>query len=229
MEEQGTSSESSSTHQTEKEIASNIFNRMSAEHGDADAQFNLGEMYRNGRGVPQSDEEVVKWYKKSAEQGNAAAQFNLGEMYRNGRGVLKQQNKEMKLRSFSWEKCFEMGKACVNQMKILSNGTAKQQNKEKHVRNFTWEKCIDLGEACVNQKKKLSNVTYGSLYRVVSTWKTISSSFEHIPYGTDESWRTANASELAFANVVLVKVLEEQAKLLIKGSDELVLDIFQVI
>ena len=32
-----------------------------AEQGDADAQYNLGSMYHEGRGVAQSDTEAVKW------------------------------------------------------------------------------------------------------------------------------------------------------------------------
>ena len=58
-----------------------------AEQGHADAQFNLGVMYRNGRGVPQDDKTAVKWYTLAAEQGDAGAQNNLGKMYDIGRGV----------------------------------------------------------------------------------------------------------------------------------------------
>ncbi len=58
-----------------------------ARQGDAGAQFNLGIMYANGRGVPQNDAEAVKWYRLAADQGDAGAQSNLGIMYANGRGV----------------------------------------------------------------------------------------------------------------------------------------------
>jgi len=58
-----------------------------AEIGDAEAQYNLGEMYYNGEGVSQNDKEAVKWYLKAAEQGHAKAQFNLGLMYDIGKGV----------------------------------------------------------------------------------------------------------------------------------------------
>ena len=34
-----------------------------AEQGDADAQFNLGVMYHNGRGVMQDYKEAVEWYR----------------------------------------------------------------------------------------------------------------------------------------------------------------------
>lgn len=46
-----------------------------AEQGDAAAQNNLAEIYRNGRGISQSDAEAVKWYSKAAEQGDSFAQF----------------------------------------------------------------------------------------------------------------------------------------------------------
>ena len=39
-----------------------------AEQGGADAQFNLGFMYNNGRGVPQDDKTAVKWYRLAAER-----------------------------------------------------------------------------------------------------------------------------------------------------------------
>ena len=60
-----------------------------AEAGDADAQYNLGIMYDNGRGVPQDDAEAVKWFRIAAEAGYVDAQYNLGVMYDNGEGVLQ--------------------------------------------------------------------------------------------------------------------------------------------
>jgi FOG: TPR repeat, SEL1 subfamily len=43
--------------------------RIQAKQGDVDAQFILGFMYANGKGVSQNDMEAVKWFKKAAEQG----------------------------------------------------------------------------------------------------------------------------------------------------------------
>jgi TPR repeat protein len=61
--------------------------RALAEQGHASAQYNLGLMYDNGRGVTQDYKESAKWYRKSVEQGHAEAQYNLGVMYGNGNGV----------------------------------------------------------------------------------------------------------------------------------------------
>ena len=63
--------------------------RAQAEKGDAFGQIDLGEMYADGRGVPEDEVEAVKWYRKAADQGDAFGQVNLGEMYADGRGVPK--------------------------------------------------------------------------------------------------------------------------------------------
>jgi TPR repeat protein len=55
----------------------------------AEAQYNLGNMHVNGKGVLKDAKQAVYWYKKAAEQGYAGAQYNLGFMYVNGKGVLK--------------------------------------------------------------------------------------------------------------------------------------------
>ena len=58
-----------------------------AEQGDAKAQYNLGVIFANGKGVPKNDSKAVKWYRKAAEQGHAGGQFGLGSAYFLGRGV----------------------------------------------------------------------------------------------------------------------------------------------
>lgn len=59
--------------------------REPAEKGDADAQFNLGQAYKLGRGVAMSGAFAQDWYLKAAKQGHAKAQANLGLlMYQNG-------------------------------------------------------------------------------------------------------------------------------------------------
>ena len=58
-----------------------------AEQGNALAQYNLGVMYDNGRGVPQDYAEAMKWYRKAAAQGHAWALWTLGGIYENGLAV----------------------------------------------------------------------------------------------------------------------------------------------
>ena len=49
-----------------------------ADKGDADAQFNLGQAYKLGRGVPQDLVQAEKWYKQAADQGHLQASDNYG-------------------------------------------------------------------------------------------------------------------------------------------------------
>src|SRR5215217_2635725 len=49
-----------------------------ADAGDADAQFNLGQAYRLGRGVPADAALAQTWFERAARQGHAQAEANLG-------------------------------------------------------------------------------------------------------------------------------------------------------
>lgn len=61
--------------------------RERAERGDAAARAELGRRYYAGEGVPQDDEQAVRWTRLAAEQGHAPAQYSLGLLYFRGRGV----------------------------------------------------------------------------------------------------------------------------------------------
>ncbi|MBV9931372.1 MAG: sel1 repeat family protein [Alphaproteobacteria bacterium] len=56
-----------------------------ADQGDPDAEFNLGQGYKLGRGVPADMRAAQVWYEKAAQQGHAQAQANLGLiLFQNG-------------------------------------------------------------------------------------------------------------------------------------------------
>ena len=63
------------------------WSRKAADHGVADAQFNLGVAYLWGHGVVQDYAEAVRWTRIAAEQGDVFAQNSLGSMYADGQGV----------------------------------------------------------------------------------------------------------------------------------------------
>lgn len=52
-----------------------------AERGNADAQYSLAGLYRDGRGVPRDDEQAAAWYLRAAEAGSWWAAFDLGMLY----------------------------------------------------------------------------------------------------------------------------------------------------
>lgn len=57
-----------------------------ARQGDADAQYLMGVMHAQGKGVPRDHGATAAWYRKAAEQGHGLAAFSLGFMYRYGVG-----------------------------------------------------------------------------------------------------------------------------------------------
>ena len=91
-----------------------------AESGDAQAQFELGRAYEDGKGVPQDDTLAAEWFRKSAEQGNAQAQNSLGVMYALGRGV--QRDKEEAVRWYKKAAKQDMAEALYNVAISYYNG-----------------------------------------------------------------------------------------------------------
>lgn len=66
-----------------------------AEAGNPIAQYHMGVIYRDGRGVDIDPEEAIRWWQMAAENGHAKAQYELGMAYRNGLGVKRNQEKSL--------------------------------------------------------------------------------------------------------------------------------------
>ena len=60
-----------------------------AQQGHAESQYNLGVMYKTGKGVKQNSTKAKDWFEKAAQQGHAEAQYSLGAMYITGEAVEK--------------------------------------------------------------------------------------------------------------------------------------------
>ena len=58
-----------------------------AQRGVAQAQYQLGKLYRDGTGRRKDRAQAVKWFRAAAEQGDPRAQRNLGSRYARGDGV----------------------------------------------------------------------------------------------------------------------------------------------
>lgn len=52
--------------------------RLATEQNDAGAQYQLGNCYRKGQGVPRSNAQALKWYRLAAHQGHNKAKQRLG-------------------------------------------------------------------------------------------------------------------------------------------------------
>jgi len=51
-----------------------------AYNGSMEAQFNVGVLYIEGKGVTRNRVEAAFWFEKAAEQGHPEAQYNLGHL-----------------------------------------------------------------------------------------------------------------------------------------------------
>jgi TPR repeat protein len=60
-----------------------------AEEGNAAAQYNLGLLFRYGKGRPVDLEVAADWCLKAADAGFVPAQYEMAKMYEEGEGVRK--------------------------------------------------------------------------------------------------------------------------------------------
>lgn len=75
--------------------------------GNTLAQYELGERYETGLGLPQDDAKAAYWYEKSADQENSQAQYRLGSIYYYGQGVQQDTDKAI----YWWGKAASQGSA----------------------------------------------------------------------------------------------------------------------
>ena len=71
--------------------------KVKAEKGDADAQYQVGVMYRDGKTVNADLKQAFRHFKKSANQGHVMAQYELGILHLHGKGA-----KRDAIAAFTW-------------------------------------------------------------------------------------------------------------------------------
>jgi hypothetical protein len=77
--------------------------RKSAELGNSEAQYNLGNFLQNGVGITKNEKEAFEWYKKSSENGFNDGHYAMMMAYGNGIGT-----------EVDSEKAFEYALKCAN-------------------------------------------------------------------------------------------------------------------
>ncbi|MEO8342093.1 MAG: DnaJ domain-containing protein [Nitrospirota bacterium] len=97
-----------------------------ATQGNASAQNQLGQLYANGRGVPQDYAMARGWYEKAAAQGHAWAQNQLGELSADGLGTAKDYQQARQW----WEQAATQGvaQAQYNLGQLYANGRGVPQD-----------------------------------------------------------------------------------------------------
>lgn len=71
--------------------------KKAADQGDADAQYELGQLYANNDFDQYDLEKSIIWYKKAIDNGNISAAVSLAECYRYGIGIEKNPAKAFEL------------------------------------------------------------------------------------------------------------------------------------
>ena len=67
------------------------------------AQFNLGQMFAHGQGIPKSDSMALMWIRRAAHGGDAGAQFDMGERYsRTGARGSEMDAVESRIEAYKW-------------------------------------------------------------------------------------------------------------------------------
>lgn len=82
--------------------------------------FKVGELYLGGKGVPQSDAEALKCYRKGVAMGDVLAAWRIGQFYEEGRGGLEQSYEE----ALKWYHCAfgEMDSVSWQSISCIING-----------------------------------------------------------------------------------------------------------
>jgi len=114
-----------------------------ASAGDANALFEIGARFTDGRGVPADLSEAASWYKLAAERGLAPAQYRLANLFEKGTGVTRDLTKAMTY----YKQAAQAGNASAmhNLAVLYASGAAGQPDYAAAVEWFG--KAADLGVA----------------------------------------------------------------------------------
>lgn len=114
-----------------------------AKKDDAKAQYNVGLIYANGKGVQKDLAKAKKWYEKAAKQGNGPAQYNLAQLY-HAEGESDDHGYEKA--KYWYEKAVESGimQAYNNLAALYIEGKGVKQDQQKAFELF--QKAASMGD-----------------------------------------------------------------------------------
>ena len=134
---------------------------LSAEQGNADAQYALGLLYYDGQGVEQDLDAALKWFKLAAEQGNASAQAGLGFMYFSGQSVAQDYNIAVKWLTLASEQGEAAAQNNLGMMYTKGQGVVKDFNKAQNQFFKTIDTLRETGQPVFNREFLFSNSAFG--------------------------------------------------------------------
>ena len=107
-----------------------------AEQGSAAAQFNVGLLYYDGKGIRQDYAQAANWFLLSAEQDYTKAQHDLGAMYGAGKGL-----KRDYVQAYKWLNiCAAKGdKGCADQRDQVAKKLNASKLSEAQRQSSDWK------------------------------------------------------------------------------------------
>ncbi len=148
--------------------------RLAAEQRHPLAQFNLGFMYTEGKGVAKDDSEADMWVQRAAKRGFADAQFNLGVMYAEGKGVPKDDREAIKWFGRAAQQGLAVASLNLGRMYFHGDGVAEDKNEAE----LRFRRAAEQG-----------NITAQEIIKLVNA------SGESVPVQADDWWNLATAQE----------------------------------
>lgn len=111
--------------------------QLRAEMGNVKAQYNLGWMYQNGRGVEQDDQEALRWFRLAAEQGHSGSQFFIGLGYAEKRGVPQDYKEAVRWFRLAAEQGHPLAQSFLGGMYYFGRGVAQDYTYAHMWSNFS--------------------------------------------------------------------------------------------
>lgn len=124
-----------------------------AQRGVVESQFQLANLYMNGRGGPRDPVQAARWYTHAAQQGHALAASNLGVLFANGWGVGKNDVESVKWFRRAAEQGDGAGQANLGVMYLMGRGVSQSE-----VQGASWVR------AAAEQGVTEAQHTLGTLY-----------------------------------------------------------------
>ena len=145
------------------------------------AALYLGIMHNQGHGVPQDDQEAVRWYKLAAEKGYSPAQWRLAVLYKTGTGIIQDYQEAVRLYKLVAEAGDAYAQNALGEM--FRNGLGVSEDK---VMAYVWfdisgSNGYELGETYRDQMaKKMTSQEITKAQTIVS--KCIDSDYKSCEY-----------------------------------------------
>ncbi len=165
--------------------------QLSAEKGDAEAQYKLGYIYYYGLGIEADYDVAFMWYKKSAEQGNANGQYRLGRFY-----DIDEENEQIRRLAVKWytkaaeqglaEAQYELGIIYTNGIlgveknpKTASKWFLKSANQGNATAQFTLANMYEYGDVGVKQNYQKAMQLYLQVAKQKNAHQNLDATAQH--------------------------------------------------